>query len=653
MQNFHFMSRKALRLQIAGNRDLLLSSGVPRSVVDSLAKDPRTATKSLHIDPVLRTYVSCPTCHTVYPHDPNNKSPTHCISRETPHSSTCNQPLWKESLVGGRPRIEPRLTYQHQDFKQWLGRLLSRKGIEELLDSYPAGLNATRPTSDIWLADVFQQLKDHEGNPFLSPSLTEGRLVFGLSVDSFEPNAAKPGQTPTSATGIWIICYNFPPHLRYLPENIYLVGIIPGPTKPDTTHINPYIQLVVDEFKPFWNPGVSFSRTRCSPNGRHYLALLIPLICDMLAARQIAGKPAAMAHNLCTICDIDHDDMDILDPSKWPLKDRRQVLFFANLWKNARCTAHQSQIFDAYGQRWSPLFDLPYWDPIRFIVIDTMHTLDINLLKGHLRDMFRIDLKHPGGDGASHTAIVNDKMAIPKTYVAKLPACNKLIADNPQDLLYKLLEFHRTILYVVCVENTILGDTHTEVIGTRWILARNIVRWVSRCIPSATLCTDTSSQRADVSHSSVQRFLQKQVPIQAVTTDEPLNMWLSDSDDEDLPPNEIGPMPVEGVIRVETPDPGQMVDEILGAENVEPSNPSLAQDTKLHSSIRKILTYLASDASGPSREHVSQRSTIDVLRRICHLIDIDPSSVPSIGRNVKLPLVDAIIEKGFKFSRLI
>ncbi|KAF9487134.1 hypothetical protein BDN71DRAFT_1363223, partial [Pleurotus eryngii] len=91
---------------------------------------------------------------------------------------------------------------------------------------------------DIWLADVFQQLKDHEGNPFLSQSPTEGRLVFGLSVNSFEPNSAKPGQTHNSATRVCIVCYNFPPHLRYLPENIYIVGIIPSPAKPDTTHIN-------------------------------------------------------------------------------------------------------------------------------------------------------------------------------------------------------------------------------------------------------------------------------------------------------------------------------------------------------------------------------------------------------------------------------
>ncbi|KAF9487135.1 hypothetical protein BDN71DRAFT_1514261 [Pleurotus eryngii] len=129
-----------------------------------------------------------------------------------------------------------------------------------------------------------------------------------------------------------------------------------------------------------------------------------------------------------------------------------------------------------------------------------MHTLDINLLKGHLRDMFQIDLKHLGGDGASHTMTVKDKMNIPKTYVAKLPVCKKLIVEYPQDLLYKLLEFHHAILYVI-------------------------------------LDLSAKYHLMDKSNSSVQRFTQQQVPIQAITLDvpldEPQNMWLSDLDDED------------------------------------------------------------------------------------------------------------------------
>lgn len=163
----------------------------------------------------------------------------------------------------------------------------------------------------------------------------------------------------------------------------------------------------------------------------------------------------------------------------------------------------------------------------------------------------------------------------------------------------------------------------------------------------------------------MQRLIQQQVPIEAITLEDPLeeppNMWLSDSDDENpqgVEPNEIepvpagviDPIPVGAAIRVETPDPAQMVNETLDSQNIERPHSPLTQDKKLQSTIRKILTHLSSDTKDISRESISQGSTIDILRHICRLIDIDASSVPTGRRNVKIPLVNAIIEKGRKVT---
>ncbi|KDQ50677.1 hypothetical protein JAAARDRAFT_101144, partial [Jaapia argillacea MUCL 33604] len=56
-------------------------------------------------------------------------------------------------------------------------------------------------------------------------------------------------------------CLNFPPHLWYLHENMYLVGVIPGPNKPSINQINHAINLIMDDLLEFWDPGVWFSRT--------------------------------------------------------------------------------------------------------------------------------------------------------------------------------------------------------------------------------------------------------------------------------------------------------------------------------------------------------------------------------------------------------
>ncbi|TDL13162.1 hypothetical protein BD410DRAFT_735657, partial [Rickenella mellea] len=53
----------------------------------------------------------------------------------------------------------------------------------------------------------------------------------------------------------------------------------------------------------------------------------------------------------------------------------------------------------AHGLRWSELLRLPYWDPIKFTVVDTMHALFLGNLKRHCRQIFGMDVKIADGDG--------------------------------------------------------------------------------------------------------------------------------------------------------------------------------------------------------------------------------------------------------------
>ncbi|KAF9490707.1 hypothetical protein BDN71DRAFT_1346946, partial [Pleurotus eryngii] len=78
------------------------------------------------------------------------------------------------------------------------------------------------------------------------------------------------------------------------------------------------------------------------------------------------------------------DDIDILDIKEWIMRNAQHVRRITELWKSARSADDRTAIFEAFGLRWTPLLELQYWDPVKFIVIDTMHTLDINLLKHHI-----------------------------------------------------------------------------------------------------------------------------------------------------------------------------------------------------------------------------------------------------------------------------
>ncbi|KZT08856.1 uncharacterized protein LAESUDRAFT_618097, partial [Laetiporus sulphureus 93-53] len=112
----------------------------------------------------------------------------------------------------------------------WMARLLSRPGMEDIMSS--ANRHAeTVPKEkqrDIWDAPLFQNFKGPDGiSSFAHGPSHESRYLFSLSIDGFNPFYTKVAKQNVSVTGIYMVCLNLPPHLRYLPENTYLVGIIP------------------------------------------------------------------------------------------------------------------------------------------------------------------------------------------------------------------------------------------------------------------------------------------------------------------------------------------------------------------------------------------------------------------------------------------
>jgi hypothetical protein len=381
--------------------------------------------------------------------------------------------------VGGDRVVPiPIRKYYHQDFKSWLGRLLARKGIEEHIEPR---LNPTTGTiDDICMSDVILNLKDDSGNKFYPGPKDEGRLIFSLSVDSFDPLGNKTARQSISSTGIWLVLLNLPWHLRYRPENLYLAGVIPD--KPATHQINHYLELIVKAFLEFWHPGIFFSRTYKYRLGRLFKAMIIPVVCDMLAARQVIGASSPTSHYFCTLCDLDIHDIGVLHRTDWPKKSLSDIIEFATLWRNAETEHDRDSIFHAFGWRWSPLFNLPYFDPTLFTVVDSMHTLDLGLLQHHCRELFGIDVKHVGGDGSpppqttwSTTKVLSDQDDIPK-----LKRCHNLIRENktPPELLYEILNFDRRELYTICVYYDIREEGTSNIVGTKWWLAKQINNWV-------------------------------------------------------------------------------------------------------------------------------------------------------------------------------
>ncbi|KZV62524.1 hypothetical protein PENSPDRAFT_550273, partial [Peniophora sp. CONT] len=122
-----------------------------------------------------------------------------------------------------------------QDFKSWLAWFLCRPNIVKSLiqEAYPQA-----EMSDLFDAYEVSAFLDHDGQPYLKAQSGEIRLLFALNVDGFNPFQMKEAGRKYTSTAMYMTCLNLPPHLRYRVENMFLVGIIPGPHEPATHNIN-------------------------------------------------------------------------------------------------------------------------------------------------------------------------------------------------------------------------------------------------------------------------------------------------------------------------------------------------------------------------------------------------------------------------------
>ncbi len=276
-------------------------SSVP-SVAQETPIDPHTFLKDFHLDPVTVTYICCQSCYALYQYDAARKAkpgveiPLFCTNKPTPTSPVCKHLLWKELQIEMTRRDVPCLKYVHRSLKDWLGRILARPGMENILD------RCTQSSQKENMGDIHDSLAWHlflgpDGQPFImmGKSKREGHYIFSFGMDGFNPFQAKQS---VSSMAIYLILLNLPPKLRYLLENIYLAGVVPG--HPPLDAINHFLALVVDDFLEFWEPGVRFTHTHNHSKGLLCRATIVPVVCDMPAARQASGFSSPTSTFFCT-----------------------------------------------------------------------------------------------------------------------------------------------------------------------------------------------------------------------------------------------------------------------------------------------------------------------------------------------------------------
>ncbi|KAI7944498.1 hypothetical protein MJO28_010193 [Puccinia striiformis f. sp. tritici] len=358
-----------------------------------------TVTRRLGLDCSFQEQAACPKCWTLYEAIPDSKTwakqklhltvTTHCtarfcttsrsLSKSNEQIRQCNEPVFKEFTVSGKPAWRPIKGFCYQKLKDWLKRKLICPEFEDLID---APLRYTRQDgvmSDIWDGSVWNTLKFPSTDTELYTS-TSGNLVFSLYVDWFNPHGNKIGGKCLEAGAITLVCLNLPPTKRYLEENVFLFGITPG--QPPANHIFNVLQPIVDEFLTF-STGVHFEQTTRFPTGRTIRAIMLPLIADLPALRKVAGFASHSATLFCYFCKLPRSKINIVDPLQFPPRKHEDHMEWARKWLDSSDQTRKTAIVKEHGVRYSPLNKLPYWKPLEHSSIDVMHALMLGVLKDH------------------------------------------------------------------------------------------------------------------------------------------------------------------------------------------------------------------------------------------------------------------------------
>lgn len=363
------------------------------SVTAGIPLDIRRIFDILKLHPHTQSFICCPECYKLYPE--SQDSPDQCTYQPTPDSEMCNTILYTERVIRGVSKIYPSRKFLYNDMKTWLANMLSRPDFKVHADRdvFANSQNADTELSDIWDGKIFREFKGPDGKPFVQPGSKEGRYVFSLCMDGVNPFIMKEAGKKVSVCAIYMVLLNLPVNVRYRVENMFLVGIIPGPREPSLEQINHVLGPLVDDLLRFWEPGVFMKRTAHHFDGRLCRVALIPVVCDLPAACQISGFASHASTHFCSFCKLPFHDIDNLDAKSWPIRTWKEHQQSAIAWKNATSNAKRLKLSRQNGIRWSELLRLPYWDPTTFVVLDCMHSLLLGDLRRHCREVWGMDFR--------------------------------------------------------------------------------------------------------------------------------------------------------------------------------------------------------------------------------------------------------------------
>ena len=339
-------------------------------------------------------YVVCPKCHALYEFENSyhsvgmNRVSSKCSFVKFPNHrqrwrrQSCGATLLKEvTLKCGTTKLYPHKVYCYTSIIESLRVLVKRLDFTAHCELWRQRevRSVAQVVCDVFDGRIWRDFQNNDGVPFLA---TPRNYAFMLNVDWMQPFK----HTIYSVGVMYLVLMNLPRSERFKPEHVILVGVIPGPSEPKL-NINSYLSPLVDELLILWNDGVKLRHGGSQYIPEMFKASLLCVACDLPASRKVCGFTGHNSAHGCNKCKKIFETGSVGDQTDYSgfescelrniVEHRRQVDDVqGKTTQEERCRAESN-----YGVRYSELLRLPYFDCIRFTVIDPMHNLFLGTAK--------------------------------------------------------------------------------------------------------------------------------------------------------------------------------------------------------------------------------------------------------------------------------
>ena len=402
-------------------------------------------------------YVICGKCGSLYHYN-------ECIetslngSRQTPkvckhieyrnhpfesHRIPCGQKLLKEILTQKERKFYPIKSYCYCSVVESLSEILTKHEYLEQCELWQ-----TRDIPDGLLCDIYdgviwKSFINYKGRPFFSEPHHLGLM---LNCDWFQPY----NQTQYSVGVLYLTILNLPRQLRFKPENVIIAGIIPGPKEPNQHEMNSYLRPLVKELNMLWTDGFEMKRKAQS---FRIFAVLLATVCDIPGTQKLCGFVGHASHLCCCKCKKNFPYSKELSRVNFsgvelgvPRNHDEQKRYAKDALK-AKTKTERTALELQHGSRFTELMHLPYYDCIKWTIIDPMH----NLFLGTAKRILQTQWVDKGLINQNDFATIQDRISacVLPVSVGRIPrkissAFYSLTADEWKNwtLLFSLLMLH-------------------------------------------------------------------------------------------------------------------------------------------------------------------------------------------------------------------